>query len=92
MATGLRSDRREVLLTTMLDAEPDARHKHPEPTVAPVLLAVATGVTFIVGMFTPWGFTIGAVLGFFALLVWAFPGDKEKEEEEREEIVEAPAV
>ena len=40
-----------------------ARHRMrlPEPTIWPFLAALATGVTFIVSIFTPWG-SVGAVL------------------------------
>ena len=89
VATGLRTDCREVLLTTMIDAEPDARHELPRPGIAPLLLALATGVTFIVGIFTPWGFTIGPVLAFGALLVWAWPRPRKCDDEE---MVEVPAA
>ena len=35
-STGLRTDVREVLVTTMLDAEPDSRHRHPVPSIWPL--------------------------------------------------------
>ena len=76
VVTGMHEDRREVLLTTMLDAEPDLLNEQPSSTIAPFLLALATGVTFIAGMFTPWGFVVGAVLAYPALLVWAWPRGK----------------
>ena len=84
VATGLREDRREVLLTTMLDAEPDSRHQEPTPTIAPLLLGLATAVTFDAGIFTPWGFVVGVVLAFPALLYWAWP----TRDPESREIVE----
>ena len=84
VATGLREDRREVLLTTMLDAEPDSRHQEPTPTIAPLLLGLATAVTFDAGIFTPWGFVVGVVLAFPALLYWAWP----TKDPESREIVE----
>ena len=64
---GLRTDVREVLVTTLLDAEPDSRHRHPPPTIWPLLAAVATAVTFITLIFTPWGAVIGLPLLFCAL-------------------------
>ena len=36
---GLRTDVRDVLVTTLLDAEPDSRHRHPPPTIWPLLAA-----------------------------------------------------
>ena len=73
VVTGLRADRREVLLTTVLDAIPDARHAHPRDTVWPFMLALAIGVFFITLIFTPWGFVIGTVLAFIAFAGWAWP-------------------
>ena len=55
---------REVLVTTVLDAEPDSRHRHPPPTIWPLLAAIATAITFITLIFTPWGVVIGLPLLF----------------------------
>jgi cytochrome c oxidase subunit I+III len=87
VVTGLREDRREVLVTTMLDAMPDSRHEAPEPTVGPLLAALATGVAFTVGIFTVWGFFIGGLLLYPALLVWAWPRAKKPREHE---VIEVP--
>jgi len=87
VVTGLREDRREVLQTTMLDAEPDSRHEHPDPTITPLLAALATGVTLIGGIFDPMGFVVGGVLGFFALIAWGWP---RPEKPGTHEIVELP--
>jgi cytochrome c oxidase subunit I+III len=77
VVTGLRSDRREFLITGMLDAEPDHRQVSPGPTVWPFILALGVGVTFIIGIFTPWGLPIGAVPCAIALVAWFWPrGDQ----------------
>ncbi len=78
---GLRTDVREVLITTMLDAEPDSRHRHPEPSVWPLLAAIASTVFFVALIFTPWAFPIGIALLFLALLGWAWPRGEEHREE-----------
>jgi cytochrome c oxidase subunit I+III len=78
-ASGLRSDVREVLVTTVLDAEPDARHDDPEPTIAPFLVSLAVGVMFITAIFTPWGIPIGTALLFITLTVWFYPRRQEAE-------------
>jgi hypothetical protein len=36
------------------------------------MLALATGVTFIVGIFTPWAFLAGAILVGATLTAWFF--------------------
>ncbi|MBV9772376.1 MAG: cbb3-type cytochrome c oxidase subunit I, partial [Gemmatimonadetes bacterium] len=76
VVAGMETRRREVLLTTVLDAEPDARYAHPGPSIAPLLCAGAVGVTFIGGIFTPWAFVAGAVLLFPALLRWMVTEDE----------------
>jgi cytochrome c oxidase subunit 1 len=73
VVTGLSLERREALVTTVLDAEPQSRQEHPGPSIWPLLAALATGVTFIVGIFTFWGFVLGPVLVFVALLGWMYP-------------------
>ena len=78
---GLRTDVREVLVTTLLDAEPDSRHRHPEPTIWPLIAAIATAVLFITLIFTPWGAVIGTVLLFFAFIGWAWPRGKDHQEQ-----------
>ena len=78
--TGLRTDRREFLATTVLDAHPDNRHNHPEETIWPLLMAAAIGVTFIGAIFTPWAFVVGMSLSTVAFAGWAWPrGDKPEE-------------
>src|SRR5688572_811708 len=79
-ASGLRTHSREVLVTTVLDAEPDSRHDDPEPTIAPLLAALATGVMFIVAIFTPWGIPIGTALLFVTLGIWFYPRRREAEQ------------
>jgi cytochrome c oxidase subunit 1 len=73
VATGLRTDRRESLVTTVLDAAPDARHELPEETLWPLGMAVAIGVTFIGAIFTPWAYVVGFVLAMIAFAGWAWP-------------------
>jgi cytochrome c oxidase subunit I+III len=85
VATGLLTTRRQVLLTTLMDAIPNARHNHPSPSYWPPIAAVATGVIFITSIFTPWGYPIGAALLLFAMIGWiwkrppAFPEDESEE-------------
>jgi cytochrome c oxidase subunit 1 len=85
VVTGLRTDMREILVTSVLDAEPDSRMRLPEPTIWPLVAALATGTTFITLIFTPWGFPIGVVLITLAFIGWAWPTRKEHELQVREE-------
>jgi cytochrome c oxidase subunit I+III len=72
-------------VTTMLDAEPDSRMRLPEPTIWPLIAALATGVTFIVLIFTPWGLPLGAVLITGAFVGWGWPRAKDKRLQRSEE-------
>jgi cytochrome c oxidase subunit 1 len=87
VVTGLRTDRREVLMTTVIEAEPDTRHNHPSETIAPLLAALSTGVMFIGGIFTPWAYLWGSGLLTLSLLVWGWPRGRPAGERE---IVELP--
>ena len=78
VVVGMNPERREVLLTTVLDAEPDARYAHPRESIAPLLCALAVGVTFVGGIFTPWAFVVGPVLLFPALLLWLWTQDQQQ--------------
>ncbi|HEY2864475.1 MAG TPA: cbb3-type cytochrome c oxidase subunit I, partial [Casimicrobiaceae bacterium] len=41
--TGLRTDRKEMLITTPFDAAPDSRHAAPQPSIWPLYLALCMG-------------------------------------------------
>jgi cytochrome c oxidase subunit 1 len=73
VVVGLRSDRRDVLVTRVMDAEPDHRKQFPEPTVWPFLTAVATGIMFVGSIFTPWAVVYGSLPIAIGLAGWAWP-------------------
>jgi cytochrome c oxidase subunit I+III len=62
-----------VLVTTLVDARPDHRSPIAGPSIWPLATALATAVTFIPGMFTPWAFPIGAAASTIALTGWFWP-------------------
>jgi cytochrome c oxidase subunit I len=70
---GLRADARDVLVTHVLDAEPDHRLLLPEPSMWPFLTAIATTILFIWSIFTPWGVVYGAIPVFVTLVGWFWP-------------------
>jgi cytochrome c oxidase subunit I+III len=71
--TGLATAYREVLVTHVLDAEPDHRQKFPDPSVWPFLTAVTTTALFIGSIFTPWAVVWGAFPVFVTLTCWFWP-------------------
>ena len=74
---GLAVDSREVVMTTVLDAEPETRESFPEPTIWPFVGAVATSVFFIGTIFTPWAVVWGSVPVALALTAWFWPRRRE---------------
>jgi cytochrome c oxidase subunit I+III len=88
VVTGLRTDVRDVLVTTMLDAEPDSKHRHPIPSSWPLVTAIATTILFVTLIFTPWGVVIGVPPFLLALLGWGWPRGRDKREQQ---LVESEA-
>jgi len=73
VVTGLRTDRHEGLVTSLMDAEPEHRYEFKRETILPLMLAVFGGGTIIIAIFSPWGVTIGAVLSLIILTCWFWP-------------------
>jgi cytochrome c oxidase subunit I+III len=79
----LRSDRRETLTTSVLDARPEGRLPLPGPTLVPLYAAVAVSFTFVGLIANPWLVPLGALFSFFAFVFWIWPaGWKSAEEDE----------
>jgi cytochrome c oxidase subunit 1 len=83
---GLRLDKRELVLTTALDATPDVRDPSARPSIWPLLAAIAVSGLFLGSIFTPWAVVIGAVPATIALIAWFWPKDPPAENEEDDEI------
>ncbi|HEV2706188.1 MAG TPA: cytochrome c oxidase subunit I [Pyrinomonadaceae bacterium] len=88
VVTGLRSDVRQVLVTKMLDAEPDHIEQFPQPTLWPFWAAVATTALFIGSIFTPWAVVWGAIPVGVTLTGWFWPKRRQAEERPPEEVTE----
>jgi cytochrome c oxidase subunit I len=81
VVVGLAVDRRQLLVTTLTEAQPDIRESSPEPSIWPLLAAIATGVFFLGSIFTPWAVVWGTPPIALALIGWFWPkGSKEDEE------------
>ncbi|MGY2907604.1 cytochrome c oxidase subunit I [Bradyrhizobium sp. URHC0002] len=81
VVAGLSVERREVLLSSVADAEPHTREASPEPSIWPLLTAVATTVFLVGSIFTPWAVVWGTPPIAVALIGWFWPtGSKEDEE------------
>jgi cytochrome c oxidase subunit 1 len=73
IVVGLRNDVRDVLVTYVTDASPDHRIEFPEPSVWPLLTAIATSAFFIDSIFTPWAVVYFALPLFVAMTGWFWP-------------------
>jgi len=70
---GVRSDRREVLLTTPVDAAPANRWAMPDPSPWPLWSALALTVVFVWSIFDQWGVVWGAIPVAVAMTAWFWP-------------------
>jgi cytochrome c oxidase subunit I+III len=73
VVTGLATGYREVLVTHVLDAEPDHRQRFPTPSMWPLLTALASTALFIGSIFNPWAVVWGSIPVFVALTGWFWP-------------------
>ncbi|WP_409192715.1 cytochrome c oxidase subunit I [Bradyrhizobium sp. RDM4] len=81
VVAGMSVERREVLLTSLAEADPQVREASPEPSIWPLLTALATTVFFIGSIFTPWAVLWGTPPMAVALIGWFWPtGSREDEE------------
>jgi cytochrome c oxidase subunit I+III len=68
-----KGDRREVVITTLLDATPDHVLELPGPTVWPLWLALALTCAFLGAMVHPTLVVLGGVLTGVSLVGWHWP-------------------
>ncbi len=71
--TGIATDHREVLVTSLVEANPEYRHKSPPPAISPLLAALAVTGLFIGSIFTPWALVWGAIPIGITLTIWFWP-------------------
>jgi cytochrome c oxidase subunit I+III len=77
--SGLATDSREGIATTVVDALPDHRYAFPTPSIWPFIAAIATTVMFIASIFTPWAVVWGSIPIAIALIAWFWPTPQETE-------------
>jgi cytochrome c oxidase subunit 1 len=70
---GIRSEVREILVTTAGRAAPSHRQVLDGPGVSPILLALSVSATLVAVLFTPWAVVWGSVPCFAALFLWFWP-------------------
>ncbi len=73
VATGLRTDRRELVVSTVVQAQPEARESSPGNSIWPFWAAIATTIMLIGSIFTPWAVVWGAIPVAVTLIGWFWP-------------------
>ncbi len=81
VVAGLSAVRREVLVTSLAEAEPQIREASPKPSIWPLLTALATTVFFIGSIFTPWAVLWGTPPMAVTLIGWFWPAGSREDEE-----------
>ena len=92
VVVGLRSDVKQILITKMLDGEPDHIEQFPTPSIWPLLAALATTGLFIGSIFTPWAVVWGSIPVAVTLIGWFWPTSKQAEERPPKEVKEKLAA
>ena len=80
VASGLHVDRRELLITTLVEASPQARESSPGNSIWPFWAAIATTVVLIWSIFSPWAVVWGSLPVAIALTGWFWPKGAPEEE------------
>jgi len=80
VAVGLRVDRREILVTSVGEAQPEAREASPTDSVWPFWAAIATSIMLIWSMFSAWAVLWGSIPIAIALIGWFWPKGTAEEE------------
>ncbi|MBY5447431.1 cytochrome c oxidase subunit I [Rhizobium leguminosarum] len=80
VASGLRTDRRELLVTSVVEALPEARESSPRDSVWPLWAAIATAVMLIWSMFSPWAVVWGSIPIAVTLIGWFWPKGSPEDE------------
>ena len=78
---GLRTDQRETIVTTTMDAEIDHKYHMPDNSIWPMITSLALGFELIGSIFHPWFFIWGAVPVAICLFFWFWEGHPHPEEE-----------
>jgi cytochrome c oxidase subunit 1 len=84
--TGLPTETRALLVTRLHDAAPDHIQSDPEPSIWPLVSALAVTVLFVGSIFTPWALVWGAVPVTVALIGWFWPKEREAQVEREVEV------
>nr|AGU11147.1 Cytochrome C and Quinol oxidase polypeptide I [uncultured organism] len=80
VAGGLNIDRRELLVSSVVEALPEARESSPTDSIWPFWAAMATSILLITSIFTPWAVVWGSIPVAIALIGWFWPKGEPEDE------------
>ncbi len=78
---GLAVNHRELLVTTLTEANPDLREGSADPSIWPLISAIAVTIMFISSIFSPWAVVWGSALIAIPLICWFWPKSQKEDEE-----------
>jgi cytochrome c oxidase subunit 1 len=80
VAVGLSADRREIVVSSLVEAEPQMVEASVPPSIWPFIAALVISVTLLASIFTPWAIVWGFIPVGVVLVGWFWPkGSKEEE-------------
>ena len=80
VATGLTVEQRQLIVTTLVEAQPQTRESSPVPSIWPLIAAIATTILFIGSIFSPWAIVWGTPPVAVALIGWFWPKNAPEDE------------
>jgi cytochrome c oxidase subunit I+III len=80
VASGLRLDRRELIVSTVVEAVAEARESSPRNSIWPLWAAIATAIMLIWSIFTPWAVVWGSIPVAITLIGWFWPKGSPEDE------------
>jgi cytochrome c oxidase subunit 1 len=80
VGSGLSVERREFIVSSVVEARPEARETSPGDSIWPFLTAIASSVMLIWSIFNPWAVVWGSIPVAVALIGWFWPKGTPEEE------------
>ena len=80
VAGGLCTDRRELIVSSVVEAQPEASESSPRNSIWPLLAALATTVMLIWSIFSPWAVIWGSIPIGITLTGWFWPKQTPEDE------------
>jgi cytochrome c oxidase subunit I len=80
VAGGIRTDRRELVVSSVVAAEPRSRESSVGHSIWPFWAAVATSIMLIWSIFSPWAVVWGSIPVAITLVGWFWPKGTPEEE------------